>query len=169
MVNQILVNPGTALVFKDSGGDAVFMGADVANGAGRVSAQLDRGSGAKPGRYAVWATVKFVTAAPTVGAPVRFYLAEGFGTGTDQIAGNPGTSDAAISAETSFYGFSKLGDLVVDTASTARDMVQFLGYAEISARYISVGLWNASGGTVDANDGAASTFVTLVPVPPEIQ
>lgn len=169
MVNKVYVNPETALVFNQTGTSAVFMGADVANAAGRKSAQLDRGTGAKPGRYAVWATCKFVTAAPTIGALVRFYLAEGFGTGTDQIAGNPGTTDAAVTAETDFNGWSPLGALVVDAASTARDMVQFLGYVEISARYINVGLWNASGGTVDADDGEDSTFVTLVPVPDEIQ
>ena len=45
--NKIYMAPGTPITFTGSGGDAVITTNNLAFGVGRVSAQYDRGVGAK--------------------------------------------------------------------------------------------------------------------------
>lgn len=162
MANKIYVNPETAITFKASGGDVVFTPKNVASAAGRISAQWDRGSGAKPGRY-VWRVHTKASAGLTVGNALEIYFATSDGTDVD---GNQGTSDAAFSAADKRRNLQFVGSVVADSTSSGEVQIGS-GVVEIFVRYLSVVWWNAFGQTLTNTDGD-HTF-TLTPVPDEIQ
>lgn len=165
MANQILAVPGTPITFEDSGGDIALTLASLANGAGRISAQWDRGAGAKPIEYR-WQMRYRANAAPTVAATnvVRVYL-ECSDDGTF-VAGGLGTADAAVSAEVLLTLGEFLGAVEITEASTTRDFVR-QGNIWIRSRYVSVAVWNATGVALHAT--AANNEFRLTPVPSEIQ
>lgn len=162
MANKIYNAPETAVTFKDSGGDVVITLASLGAGAGRVSAQYDRGAGSKPALYK-WRGVFQFDSAPAVGELVELYLFGGDGTVVD---GTLGTSDAAMTTDKRRNG-KLIGVVVVDTTSATTDIVGS-GVCEIFDRYVSLGVWNGSAGdTLEATANAC--YVVLTPIPPEIQ
>ena len=162
MANKVYVNPETAITFKASGGDVVFTNTSVANAAGRISAQWDRGSGAKPARY-VWRAHTKAGAALAVGNALEIYFATSDGTDVD---GNQGTSDAAFSAADKRRNLQFVGLVVADSTSNGEVQIAS-GVVEIYTRYVSVVWWNGLGQTLSSTAGD-HTF-TLTPVPDEIQ
>jgi hypothetical protein len=162
MPNKILHAPETALTFKDSGGSAVITLANLAFGAGRVSAQYDRGSGSKAGLYIWRGQFQFATA-PAIAELIELYLFGGDGSVVD---GTVGTADAALTSDKRRNGWN-FGTVVVDTTSTNTDCVGS-GVVEIYDRYISIGVWNGSAGD-NLRNTANTSIITLTPVPPEIQ
>ena len=169
MVAKVYKAVETAVTFLDTGGTVTFMGADVADAAGRISAQHDFGASSSARRFTMKVVTKFVTAAPTAGKVVKVYVVPADGTGAENVSGEePGTSDAALSAAASFDNFHFVGAVVVESTSLTKQTVAFFDL-ELPMRYVSVALWNATGGTLDANDGSPSTYIHLIPVPDEIQ
>lgn len=168
MANAILTQLGTPKKFGPSGTgqDVLFTPTNVANGAGRVSAQLDLGAAPRPQWYR-WTAKTRPTSAPSVGTVVRMYLFVGDNASTARQAGTVGTADAGVAAETLFYNASHiLEQLVVDASSNTKDF-QASGLVRIVARYVSVGWFNAMGVAFSATD-ADHEFV-LTPVYEEIQ
>ena len=161
MANKIYVAPETALVFKDSGGDAVITLQNLATTVGRISARYDRGAGSHARLYKWRAKMPFETA-PVVGEYVSLFIAESDGTDADGLVG---VSDAALTAAQAtnlqFIGIVKVQTTGADTAFTAS------GYCLISERYFSVGVINNTADNLQ-NDANTAT-VTLTPVPDEIQ
>ena len=153
----------TAITWKNTGGTYVFTGTSVANAAGRVGAQGDLGSGSRCDRYIWYAEVQCI-ATPTAGNVVNVYLARG--NSTTEIEGNPGTSDAALSAETACRNMLFLGAIVVETATADKKFIAS-GVVEIAHRYVSPALFNNAGSALTSD--AAEHYFTLTPVPPEIQ
>lgn len=162
MANKVYAATETALVFKDSGGDAVITLQNLAAGVGRLSARYDRGTGSKPRRYKWRAVIQWETA-PVVGEYAEIYLAESDGTTADA---NVGTADAALTAGQKL-NLPLIGLVAAQTTDTATSFVRS-GYCWISERYFSVGVWNASAADNMENTANAST-VTFTPVPDEIQ
>lgn len=162
MANQILLLPGTALTFKDSGGDAVITLQNLAFGAGRISARYDRGAGAKP----MWYKVRFIAqynTAPQTSEFAEAYLYESDGTYVD---GNVGTADAALTSAKLANG--KIINMnEVDTTSTATNIISS-GICLISDRYFSIGVWDRSSGDNFQNTANASLII-LTPLSQEIQ
>jgi len=161
MPNKVYAAPETALVFKDSGGDAVITLQNLAAAAGRISAQYDRGAGSHARLYKWRAKMPFETA-PVVGEYVELYLAESDGTDIDGLVG---ASDAALTAaqatNLSMIGIVKVQTTDADTAFTCS------GYCLISERYFSVGVMNTTADNLQNDANAAS--ITFIPVPDEIQ
>jgi hypothetical protein len=160
--NKVYHAPETPITFKDSGGSAVLTLNNLAFGAGRVSAQLDRGAGSLPGLYIWRGNFQFATA-PALKELVEIYLFGGDGTVVD---GEVGTADAALTSDKRNNGLL-VGCAVVDTVATNTN-VTASGLVMILDRYISVGVWNASAGD-NLRASANTSVVTLTPVPPEIQ
>lgn len=166
MSNPIYYLPETSIVFAPSGGDVVFTPQNLANGAGRISAQWDRGSGAQPGLHRAFTSLK-AGAALAVGAQLTVYLVQSYGSGSNQVTGNFGTSDAAVSS------IDKLRNLgapagVVNADSTSNGEQQVTTFTcFLYARYIQVLWWNALGQTL-TNTAGDQQFI-LTPIPPEIQ
>lgn len=162
MPNKIYRAIETTLSFRDSGGSAVLTLLNLAFGAGRVSAQYDRGAGSLAQLFHWRAVVQFETAA-IVGETVEIYLFESDGTYMD---GTLGTSDAALGTDKRRNG-KLIGTVVADTTSTATNIVAS-GLCLITERYVSVGVWNGSAGDNLENTSNASR-INLTPVPPELQ
>lgn len=164
MANEILQRPGTTVSFKASGGDVAFTNTSVANGAGRISAQWDRGAGSKAGLYR-WEALTKAAAALSVGVTLEIYLATAH-VSSSQIDGNQSTADAAFASGDKRRNLQFVGAVVAD--STTNGEVQAAsGIVFITARYVSVVWWNALGQALSGTAGD-HTF-TLTPYNPEVQ
>lgn len=152
----------TAIVFKDSGGDYAITLQNLGFGAGRVSPRVDRGTGSKPGLHKLRATVQFETAA-VIDEVVEFWLFESDGTDAD---GTVGTTDAALTSVKRKNG-KFIGAVVVESTSTATDFTASFNFL-ITARYYSIGVWNASAGDNMKNTANANHF-SIQAIPLSIQ
>lgn len=168
MANLIYTLPETAIVFTESGGDAVFTPKNVANAAGRVSAQYDRGSGAKAMLYRVEAQFKVQSniTPGTVNILTEVYIATAHVVSTDVDSGL-GVSDAALSTRNQLLNARLIGTVVPTGTAAGAGPFNASFTVEILARYISVALWNATGQTFTNVNG--DNYVKLVPMPDQIQ
>lgn len=163
MASKIYAAKETPIVFKSSGGSAAITCTSLANNAGRVSAQYDRGSGSKPTRFLIEVQCK-LAATPTVGSTVSVLLslAEADATVPD---GDVGQSDAALSALNKRRNLRYGCVVEIDVAGTGiqkgSDIVEF------AARYVSVVVINEGGSAFSATAG--DTIITLTPIPDESQ
>jgi hypothetical protein len=163
MANKVYIAPETTVVFKASGGDVTITCTSLANNAGRVSAQWDRGSGSKPQQYR-WECEFKCVATPTVGQTVSLYWATAQADAT-VVDGNVGQVDAALSALDKRRNLQFIDVVEVDVASTA--IQKKSGTCFIDSRYNSLVPINETGAAFSATAG---DFVfKLTPIPPEIQ
>lgn len=163
MANKIYRATETPTVFRDSGGDVVITLLNLAFGAGRVSAQKDRGAGSLARYHEVKAVIQFETA-PALGEAVEIYIFQSDGTYVD---GTVGTSDAALTTDKRKNGLF-VGAVIADTVSTATDIVATFQDVPISSRYYSVGVWNASAADNLENTANACRII-VTPMPDEVQ
>lgn len=167
MPNKIYQVAESAITFGSEVADTVDWSTEnIGNGAGRQSAQWDRGAPgtAKAFRYAYRFFSQF-QATPTVGAVCRLLLKTSDGTHPDN---DDGTGDAAVSSINKLNNLLELRPIVVDEAAANIEMVSS-GIVELpaEARYIQAVLWNATGASI-TND-AAETKLTLTPLVDEVQ
>jgi hypothetical protein len=153
----------TPITFRDSSGDVVMTLQNLAFGAGRVSAQYDRGAGSKAKLHEVIGVFQFETA-PVIGEAIEIYLFQSDGTYVD---GNVGTSDAALATAKRNNGIL-IGSVIVDTTSTSTDIVGRFLDVPITSRYYSIGVWNASAGD-NLKNTANTSRVIVTPMPDESQ
>lgn len=157
------VNPEASKSFKASGGDKVLTLTSLANGAGRYSDQLDRGSGAHAADYRVEVCVK-AAAGLTVGASFEVYIATAE-TSNTLIDGNLGTTDGALVTDKR-RNLRPVGQISADSTSSGELQVASFP-VRIESRYVTIAVWNALG---QALTGTASDhYINLVPMPPENQ
>lgn len=162
MANKIYTAPETAITFLASGGTVTFTPTSLANGAGRVSAQHDRGASSRATRFE-WRAYCKAAAALTAGVALEIYLATSDGSKVD---GNVGTADAAVSDANKRYNLLPIGAIVAD--STTNGEVQHAsGIIEVSARFLSVVWWNAFGQALTGTAGDHG--FSLMPMPYEVQ
>lgn len=165
MANKIYAIPETTVSFKSAAGDVLFTPTSVANAAGRISAQWDRGAGAKPQIYK-WRAKTKAAAALAVGTVLEIYLSTGdFATGGNQD-GNQSTADAAFAAADKRRNLQFVGVVVADSVTNGEVQIGS-GTVGIRDRYVSVVWWNALGQALSATAGDHE--FTLTPVPDEIQ
>ena len=129
---------------------------NIANGAGRISAQRDWGAGAQAFRYCIWCTFQ-VASTVTVGNVFEIYAA--VSDGTNQT-GELGTSDASLVSDKR-NNLLWLFNVIADQTSTNTDMTGGR-CVEIPARYWSLGYWNASG--VGLRNTAGASFCEVIPL-----
>lgn len=163
MPNKIYRAAETPIVFRDSGGDRVITLQNLAFGAGRVSAQYDRGAGSQSQLHEVIGVFQFETA-PALGEVIEIYLFQSDGTYVD---GTVGTADAALTSDKRRNGML-VGAVIVDTTSVTTDIIGRFIDVPISSRYYSIGAWNASAADNLENTANASRII-VTPQPPEIQ
>jgi hypothetical protein len=165
MVNKILVNPETAITFGSNSDTVTFTPKAVATGAGRISAQHDRGSGAKAMRYR-WEARSKVGSNATLGLTIQLFLVTAHSAAAN-VDDGLGQSDAALSVSTQLSNARYIGDLKVNGTAANVGPWYASGNITIFTRYVSVAWWNASGQTL-TNVDADHQFV-LIPMPDEIQ
>lgn len=164
MANKVYIASETVKTFKDTGGDVTWTLANLANAAGRISAQLDLGANSRSGIYQ-WMFRYTAAVNPTVGLGVNLYAV--FSDGTD-VAGGLGTSDAAIATETilTHSNAQFIAPITANEASTSRAFTRF-GTLWIPTRYVSFAVWNALGQAL--TNTAGNHYLKLTPIPDEIQ
>ncbi len=155
MANESYVKTGTALkVQNHDTPDAAWSVEGLANGAGRVSAQIDLGASPRPGWYRWSCEVQF-QATPTQGKGLELYKA-GADDGTNtMIDGDIGTSDAALGDVDMRRNLTPIGYVTSENAAASEKCITS-GYFFHPHRYISLVAYNDSGATVNAT---ASNFV----------
>lgn len=164
MANAIKLNEGTVKVFTSTGGDATFTFTSVANGAGRLSAQLDLGAAPRAKWYRWVLTVKMASGG--AGTLLRPYLVEASSAATTYQDALAGLSDAAVASEVIYqYGGKLLGPCLLQTTGTAAQV--WSGKCRIFSRYVSLMLWNATG--VAASATGTDHVFRLEPVYDEVQ
>lgn len=163
MANKIYVAPESAVTFGSNTDTVLWSIKNVANGAGRISAQWDRGTGSKPGWYR-WQMKTKAAAALAVGVALELWLA--FSRGGSIVDGNFGTSDAAASAADKRNNLTRLGSIIAD--STTNGEVQIgSGVIFLPYRYVSVLGWNTLGQSLTNVD--ADHQLAFEAIPWEIQ
>lgn len=165
MASKLYYTPETAVVFAPSGGDVTFTPTSVADGNARVSAQYDRGTGAKPGLYRWFAKSK-TSGAVTAGKQAVIYLAQA--QDATDIPGRIGTADASItSAATDRVRNLGAPVGVINADTTTTDALVASGVCFIYSRYISLVWLNQLGVGFSATDGDHE--FELQAIPPESQ
>lgn len=163
MTNNILIVDGSAVTFKESGGTYTWTPKNIANGAGRLSAQADLGATTRYQWYRWVLVTKFQTA--TLNNIIRAYLSEASSAATTYQDGGVGISDAALSVETLVATPAKLlGPLVIHSAAGTN---VWSGKVRIISRYVSVSVWNASG--VALTNTAGDHEFRLEPINDQVQ
>ena len=165
MPNKVYAAPGTVLTIQSSGGDAVITPTSVSNGAGRISARLDRGAGSVPALYR-WHCHFKTGASATVGRTLRLYLiCSDSATGSAGTDGTFSESDQGVSSEDLLLNGQPISPVRVDQATTGP--FNSSGLLEIRARYVQVAFWNDSAQAMSSTP--ADFAFTLTPEPDEIQ
>jgi hypothetical protein len=153
------VIPETAITLGDSAQtpSAVITLTALAAGAGRLSAQVDRGAGAHAGVYK-WRCTVSLNGTNVVGDTVELYLATSDGTNVD---GEVGTADAAL-ATAKRNNLLLMGLLIVDQVTTNTVMTAS-GSVFVPDRYFSLGLWNATSLPFQTSTSAHKCSLTPMP------
>lgn len=162
MANAVKIQTGTPITLTNAGGDYAFTLKNLANGAGRISAQVDLGAAPRAGRYDIRVSLT-ASGALTLGASylAYVYLATSDGTYED---GDKGDADAGIAAITECNNMRCVLVLTPDDTGT---VVQGSVEVPLSQRYVSVAVWNALGVGLANTDG--TSLVKITPVYDEIQ
>ncbi len=167
--DNALIQTGTEITFKNSGGDAAISMASVANAAGRQSVKADFGA-TRARFYDVFAAVE-LAATPTAGNLIDLYLnASGSATaGTDNNANTDGT-DSAYAGYSSNLAASVpqliyIGSLVCTTQVTATVQKGYVGRVQVPQRYGSLVVVNNSGAAFHStNTNQSFRFVPVADV-----
>ena len=161
-MSTVLYLPGTPILFAPVSYDALLSAVSITNGAGRLSARHDRGSGALPARYA-WDCRLETAAAATIGRALSLYWAGATAaTGGTTCDGSFSESDQAISSVELLRNLRPMGIVQADTTANP-GIFGGSGIVHITRRYIQCGFWNNLGATLS---GTNTKFVlTLTPIP----
>lgn len=151
MANESYINKGTALLVNgEAGADSAFSVEGVANGAGRVSAQIDLGAAPRPFMFAWSCEVQF-QATPAQGSGLELYVAGAPDGDATQIDGDIGNSDAALGDIDMRRNLKFIGFVTSENAAASEKCVKS-GIFEHYDRYLSIVAYNASGASVNATD-----------------
>jgi len=164
MANEILVKPGTAVTWKDSGGTKVITLQNLAFAAGRVGAAYDKGAGAQEAWFHVHFVIQFETA-PIAGEVIELYMVSHDGV---NIPGGVGASDAAVTVANKRLNLGVAPIVVVAEAATADLNYESAGIVYLPMRYISPVVWNASAGD-NLQNTANINVITMTPLVDEVQ
>jgi len=152
--------PETKTQFLASGGDVTHTLTSLAAGAGRQSAQLDRGAETTGHpflfRWRFWC--QFATA-PVVDESIDIYIKTSDGTHLDN---DDGTGDIALSAENKLKNLHYIGSMIVDEASATPEF-SASGTFECYERYLNVVVWNDTADALSATAAEHGFYIEEVP------
>jgi len=151
MANETYINKGTALLVNGEAGAAYAWSVEgVANGAGRVSAQIDLGAAPRPERF-VWHCSAQWQATPTQGSGLELYKAGARDGDATLIDGDIGSSDAALGDVDMRRNLAYFGFVTSENAAASEACVKS-GEFQHTERYISLVAYNAGGSAINATD-----------------
>jgi hypothetical protein len=165
---DIYRNQGTKVYFSPASAtnnDVTFEVDGLGAGAGRQSAQWNRGSGAQPAEYEVRAFAKFA-AQPVLDEIIGVFLKTSDSTGGTQSDNDDGVSDAAVSSEDKLKNLPQILTLTVDEENVSVELGKS-ALVVIVAQYVQVVWWNY---TVDQiSTGVNDSGVWFKPTHRQIQ
>lgn len=151
MANETYLRKGTSkLVNGEAGADVAWSMEGVANGAGRVSAQIDWGVAPRPDWYEWSCEVQF-QATPTQGLGLELYVAGAPDGDSTQIDGDIGATDAALGDVDMRRNLKAIGQVISENAAASEKCVSS-GIFHFTQRYMSIVGYDASGASVNATD-----------------
>lgn len=163
MANKVYGTLETAITIGSNSNTVLFTPKNVGTGAGRLSAEWDRGAGAAASRYLMLAFSKSGSTM-TIGRAIRQYMTQHDGA---KRPGTQGGSDAGFATETLISsGWTPLKPIVahITTSSTVIVASQVI---TIVGRYVQFAWWNDLSVTLTNTD--ADHGLILIPAPPEVQ
>lgn len=151
----------TALVFGTSGQTVNLTMTSLANNAGRVSSQYDRGTGLASDEYFGRASIKLAVAA-AIGATARIYVASSDGTDVD---GGLSATDAALPSVERLRNLIQVATIVAD-AATVGPFFAPIPIFRFEGRYMQFVIYNEMGQALTAT--AADHYIKIQAIRPEI-
>ena len=137
----------------EAGADHAWSMETIADGAGRVSIQVDWGAAPRANIYD-WSAEALMQATPTQGTTIDFYIATAPEDDATQVDGDLGVADAALGDIDQLRNLQYIGALVIEEADTTK-MVG-AGSFSTNVRFFSIVGMNNTGATINATD---SNFV----------
>ena len=151
MANESYITNGTArLVNGEAGADVAFSVEGVADGAGRVSTQIDLGAAPRPYIFA-WSCEVQWQATPTQYGSLDLYIATAPDGDSTQIDGDVGATDAALGDVDMRRNLKYIGKVVSENA-TASEKCVASGEFSCMQRYLTIVAYNDGGATINATD-----------------
>lgn len=151
--SQSQIQEGTALQISGVvGADYAWSVEGLTNNAGRVSAQIDLGADPRDPYLQWWAEAQW-QATPTQYKTLDIYAAIALNGFASDVAGDVGTSDAALGDVDQLrqFGVSMIGQIVVEDAGTT--VMRSGGWFFYPYRYLSLIAYNNNtGATLNATD-----------------
>ena len=166
MVSAIKLNQGTALTWKDSGGDYGITLSSLGNNAGRVGARGDLGAYPRAERWRWYAEAQW-TATPTQYGALDFYAAFWDSDSPANPWGQVGSTDSALAAATVLNNLMLVGSVIVEAAAVGPFSAGGVFFAP--ARYISPVIYNNGAGVALSTSGTFPAFLRLTPIFDEAQ
>lgn len=165
MANLILAKEQTVITFKSSGGSALWTLTSLANNAGRVSTQYDRGAAARPRLAIVRCITKLgaTTTSIVAGNAISIYFATADTNDATQVDGNVGQVDAALSSIEKRRNLQFVGTLEQDKTVAAGDVYIGSWLMDIPWRYLSACMVNEIGQALSATATDHQLWITFVP------
>jgi hypothetical protein len=155
MASEIYIVEGaTLLINGEVGADYAWSMEGIANGAGRLSTQIDLGADPRPYMYRWRCQVQY-QATPTAATDLRLRKVESDGTYADDGLGE---ADAGLATEP--VNARQFGAVKTIAAGTQVNIAG--GVVEIYEQYVSIAGWNASGATTNATDSNCKLFLTPI-------
>ena len=133
----------------------------LANGAGRVSSQIDLGPASRPRRFRWDAVAVFNATGLVQYEELEFYAAGTLQSDNTKVHGALGVTDTALSDTNQVRNLDHIGSVVVEDVTT-NEMIAGSEF-EFSGRYLSLVGFNNAGGSL------TTLSFTLEQIPDEIE
>lgn len=157
MTSKNWVLTSTSLKINGEGDADVALSAEgVADGAGRISAQLNLGASPRAFEFD-WSCEVLFQATPTQYGTLELYIATAPDDDSTQIDGDVGASDAALGDVDQLKNLTKIGSVGVEEADTTKMVGS--GTFICTKRYVSFVIYNDSGAAINATD---SNFILRI-------
>lgn len=157
MANESYINKATAKkVNGEAGADTEWSMEGVANGAGRVSAQIDLGAVPR-GAIIDWICECQFQATPTQGKGLELYVAEALDNASSRMTGDLGTVDAALGDVDMRRNLRPIGYVVSENAAASEKCIAGESFVTFK-RYINFVGYNDAGASVNSTDSNFQFF-----------
>jgi len=145
-----ITNESEETISGVAGADHAWTLEGIADGAGRVSVQIDLGAAPRKSEFQLYLEVLF-QATPTQGGTLDFYKAEAPDSDATMIPGDIGATDAALGDVDQLRSLDFIGSLTAEEADTTKMVMSPINFL-CKSRYLTLVMDNNSGATTNATD-----------------
>lgn len=153
-----ITSESTVKINGEAGADHAWSVEGLADGAGRVSIQIDLGAAPRASLFDWSCEVLLQATTPVQGDGFNLYKASAPDSDSTQIDGDVGASDAALGDLDQLRNLQYFGSVTVEEAADTSKLVASGSFVHTD-RYLTLVADNETGGTTNATD---SNFVFLL-------